>query len=113
MIWRIRDRATFAALRHSGRRVRRGPVTITWAPGDPAEPPRVAYAIGRRVGGATVRNRVRRRLRAIVRDLQPALGPGAWLIGAAPEVANLSYGELKATVAGALDALDRGQDDGR
>ena len=93
--------------------MRAGPITVTWAPGDPAEPPRVAYAIGRRVGGATVRNRVRRRLRSIVRDLRPALGPGAWLIGAAPEVANLSYGELKATLARAFAALETGQDGAR
>ena len=110
MVWRVRDRATFAALRRSDRRVREGPITVTWAPGDPADPPRVAYAIGKRVGGATVRNRVRRRLREIVRELQPALGPGAWLIGAAPEVANLSYGELKSTVARALAALEARQD---
>jgi ribonuclease P protein component len=105
MIWRVRDRATFAALRNSKRRVRRGPITVTWAAGDPADPPRVAYAIGRRVGGATVRNRTRRRLRAIVRDLRYNLGPGAWLISAAPEVANLSYPELKTAVAEALTAL--------
>ena len=91
-------------------RVRRGPITVTWAPGDPAEPPRVAYAIGKQVGGATVRNRVRRRLRAIVRDNELPLGPGAWLIGAAPEVAKLSYGELKAAVAEAIGALDLGKD---
>ena len=90
--------------------MRRGPITVTWAPGDPAEPPRVAYAIGKQVGGATVRNRVRRRLRAIVRDHELPLGPGAWLIGAAPEVAKLSYGELKAAVAEAIGALDRGKD---
>src|SRR3954452_23874430 len=109
-IWRIRSRATFVALRRSDRRVRRGPITVTWAPGDPAEPPRVAYAIGRHVGGATERNRVRRRLREIVRDLDRPLEPGAWLIGATPEVAKLSYGELKAAVAEAVGALDRGQD---
>jgi len=105
-IWRVRDRETFAVLRRSGQRVRRGPITVTWAPGDPAEPPRVAYAIGKHVGGATVRNRVRRRLRTIVRDLEPALSPGAWLIGAAPEVAKLSYGDLKAAVALAIRALE-------
>ena len=87
--------------------MRRGPITVTWAPGDPAEPPRVAYAIGKQVGGATVRNRVRRRLRAIVRDNELPLGPGAWLIGAAPEVAKLSYGELQAAVSEAIGALER------
>ena len=90
--------------------MRRGPITVTWAPGDPAEPPRVAYAIGKHVGGATERNRIRRRLREIVRDLERPLGSGAWLIGATPEVAKLSYGELKAAVAEAVGALDRGRD---
>jgi ribonuclease P protein component len=93
--------------------VRHGPITVTWAPGDPAEPPRVAYAIGKHVGGATVRNRVRRRLRAIIRDLERPLGSGAWLIGAAPEVAKLSYGELQAAVTEAVAALARGKDAGR
>jgi ribonuclease P protein component len=86
--------------------VRRGPITVTWAPGDPADPPRVAYAIGKQVGGATVRNRIRRRLRAIVRELERPLEPGAWLIGAAPEVAKLSYGEVKEAVTEAVSALE-------
>jgi len=93
--------------------VRQGPITVTWAPGDPAEPPRVAYAIGKHVGGATVRNRVRRRLRAIIRDLERPLASGAWLIGAAPEVAKLSYGELQAAVTEAIVAVDRGADRAR
>jgi len=49
-------------------------------------------------------------MREIVRDLERPLGSGAWLIGATPEVAKLSYGELKAAVAEALGALDRGTD---
>ena len=44
-------------------------------------------------------------MRTIVREMEPALGPGAWLIGAAPEVANLSYGDLKAAVDEAVRAL--------
>jgi len=105
LIWRVRDRSTFVALRRSGQRVRRGPITITWLPGDPAEPPRVAYAVGRKVGGAASRNRVRRRLRAITREVRPLLRPGACLISAAPEVARLSYRDLRTTVSEALAAL--------
>ena len=48
-------------------------------------------------------------MREIVRDLERPLGSGAWLIGATPEVAKLSYGELKAVVAEAVGALDREQ----
>ena len=107
VVWSIRDRATFSALRQSGRRVRRGPVTVTWVCGDPDQPPRVAFAVGRRAGGAVVRNRIRRRLRSIVREVEPPLRPGAYLVGVSGEAASLSYGELKAKVCQALGALER------
>jgi ribonuclease P protein component len=78
--WRIRDRATFAALR-DGRRGHAGPVRLTWVPeAGSTTPPRVAFAIGRRVGSAVERNRLRRQLRAVVADLAPDLEPGAYLI---------------------------------
>ena len=60
LIWPIRERSTFRALAR-GRRRRRGVVMVTCAVVGPgSEPPRVAYAVGRGVGGAVVRNRVRR-----------------------------------------------------
>ncbi|MGI8685357.1 MAG: ribonuclease P protein component [Acidimicrobiales bacterium] len=108
MIHRIRDTATFAALRRSRRRVRRGPFTVTFVSDSPTGPPRVAYAIGRSVGGAVVRNRLRRRLRAVVSELEPQLRPGAYLVGAAPEAASLSFGELQEMVSGAFGDVGRG-----
>ncbi|MGQ0520466.1 MAG: ribonuclease P protein component [Actinomycetota bacterium] len=102
------DTATFLALRRSRRRARRGPITVTFVHGVPTGPPRVAYAVSRAVGGAVVRNRLRRRLRAVVFELGPTLGPGAYLVGAAPEAASLPFRELKAMVSGALhDAAGR------
>jgi hypothetical protein len=62
LTWRIRDRSTFTALGAAPRR-RSGALSVSYLPGsDEASPPRVAFAIGKRVGGAVVRNRVRRRL---------------------------------------------------
>ena len=67
LIWPIRERSSFRALAR-GRRRRRGVVMVTCAVVGPgSDPPRVAYAVGRGVGGAVVRNRVRRRLRAATR----------------------------------------------
>jgi ribonuclease P protein component len=59
------------------------------------------------VGNAVVRNRLRRRLRAIVSELAPQLAPGAYLVAAAPEAALLKFGELKAIVSEALEAVVR------
>ena len=46
----------------------------------PAEVSRVGFVTSRRVGGAVVRNRVRRRLREIVRVARPGLAAGLWLV---------------------------------
>jgi ribonuclease P protein component len=104
LIWRVQDRATLADLRR-GKRSRSGPLTVSFVDGDSAFPPRVAYAIGRKVGNAVERNRLRRRLRVVVRDLASQLRPGAYLIGAAPEAARLSVGELRIIMLRALEAV--------
>jgi ribonuclease P protein component len=65
----------------------------------------VAFSIGRRYGPAVARNRIRRRLRAVLRDLAPVLPPGAYLVGAAPDAARLSPVELSETVIAAVKSL--------
>ena len=85
--------------------MRSGPLTVTWVPDGPEGPPRVAYAIGKRVGGAVERNRLRRRLRSLVVELAPQLGSGAYLIGAAPEAVSMTHGELQSSLTTALQAL--------
>ena len=71
--------------------------------GDPTT--RVAYAIPRRVGTAVERNRIRRRLRAVLAD-QP-LAPGAHLVSADQSVLTLTHHELVEQVEDVLDALAR------
>lgn len=67
----------------------------------------MAYAIGKRVGGAVERNRLRRRLRGVVAELE--LPSGAYLLGAGPEAADLSHEELKKLVHDTLEAVARGR----
>lgn len=75
---------------------------------DPAAVPlRVGYAVGRAVGPATQRNRVRRRLRAIVaRDAGAhGLDHGLLLIGARPGVTEQSFDTLQRQVGALLDRV--------
>ena len=105
LIWRVDRRETFEDLRR-GRRRREGPITVSWVSGDPTEPPRVAYTIGRKVGSAVVRNRVRRRLRMLMREAAPTLRPGAYLIGVGPAAALLPHEELREKLSKALKYLE-------
>ena len=100
-VWRIREGATFAQLQRAGRRARRGPLTVRFVP-LPEGPPRVAYAVGRRVGGAVVRNRLRRRLRHLVHDLAPHMASGAYLIAATPAAATLETPDLRSSLEAAV-----------
>jgi ribonuclease P protein component len=57
---------------------------------------RAGFVTPKHIGTAVVRNRVRRRLRDIVRTTQPRLNPGLWLVVVArPYAANASYDQLK------------------
>ena len=86
----VRTRRAFLALGQSRSRSRSGPVGVVRATapeGSPeagGAPVRVAYAIGRTVGGAVVRNRLRRRLRAMIVEVATAgaVPPGLYLVGA-------------------------------
>jgi len=74
--------------------------------GPSTEPPRVAYAVGRGVGGAVARNRVRRRLRAATRSHAGELvGGRAYLVGATATAATTSYAALSNALHDALSAL--------
>jgi ribonuclease P protein component len=57
---------------------------------------RAGFVTSKRLGGAVVRNRVRRRLRDMVRRGQSRFRPGFWLVVVArPAAARASYQELK------------------
>jgi len=57
---------------------------------------RVGFVTSKRIGGAVVRNRVRRRLRDIVRTQQGRLRKGFWFVVIArPAAAAASYEALK------------------
>ena len=112
MIWRIRERRTFARLASEGQRTRAGLLWCTYLLDDDPRPspPRVAFAIGRAQGSAVDRNRLRRRLRVLVDRAR--LPSGSFLIGAAPGAGSRSSTELQfdvTTMAGRIAGAVRGR----
>lgn len=101
MLAPVRRRDDFDALSRSRARGRSGPIRVTRAeptdPGRRLEHAHVAYAVPRAVGSAVVRNRARRRLRAMMVELGPdeGLTPALYLVGATPGVVDLAPSELR------------------
>jgi ribonuclease P protein component len=94
LIWRIRERDAFARLAREGARIRTSSLWCTYLPDPGADPPRLAFAVGRAVGPAVTRNRVRRRLQALLSTgTRPP--PGWYLIGARPSVNELTFDQLR------------------
>ena len=72
---RLRRPFDFEHVRRHGRSWSTPLVVLVTLP-NALEHNRYGFAVGRRIGKATARNRVKRRLREAVRDLHPSLRPG-------------------------------------
>lgn len=85
---------------------------------DPAEPVafhviRVGYTCSRKLGNAVARNRAKRRLRALAREVIPTQGQGGWdyvLVGRPEATASRDFAELRADLGRALARVHAGPD---
>ncbi|MER7167942.1 ribonuclease P protein component [Micromonospora sp. NPDC000207] len=116
---RLRRSTDFAVAVRAGRRVGRGSVVVhltlptSTSPKparesgteEPSAPTRAGFVVSKAVGPAVVRNRVRRRLRHLVRDRIDELPAGSDLVvRALPSAADASYSRLGADLDAALEA---------
>ncbi|MER7333325.1 MULTISPECIES: ribonuclease P protein component [unclassified Micromonospora] len=122
---RLRRSTDFAAAVRGGRRAGRGAVVVhlslpstpdaaTATSPEPARssgaeqpsvPARAGFVVSKAVGNAVVRNRVRRRLRHLVRERLTELPPGSTLVvRALPAAAEASYPRLGADLDAAIAA---------
>jgi ribonuclease P protein component len=117
LIWRIRERDAFVRLGRDGTRIRTSSLWCTYLPDPDATPPRVAFAIGRAIGSATTRNRLRRRIKALLSETSTSttptpttaapMPPGWYLIGARPSAVELTFDQLRAELTQLLHAVNR------
>jgi ribonuclease P protein component len=115
---RLRRRADFAATIRGGRRVARGALVVHLAVGPPMDGsvrnvadrvrtgqsgPWAGFVVSRAVGGAVVRNLVKRRLRDLVGQRLDQLPDGTTLVvRALPTAASRHYADLAADLDAAL-----------
>jgi len=107
----VRGRTAHVELARHGHRVREGALTVTHLPADRA--PRFTFAIGRRVGPAVTRNRLRRRLRALLRealtDPLVTVPGGDYLVAASPGAVDLDHAALRTGLWRALERVGSGR----
>lgn len=107
----MRHHRTFERLRHGSSRGRSGPLSVGFVGETSWSKAEIAYVIGRRVGTAVTRNRLRRRLRAIVADETMPLPAGAYVVGVAPAAAHLGFDELRVALRQAVERAVTRPDD--
>jgi ribonuclease P protein component len=101
MIERLSGRRGFDRLRAEGQRRGRGPIRLLIRP-DTTQSARFAFAIPRSVGNAVVRNRIKRRLRAVLSELDasaPGLAGGDHLLRVTAPIEHWSHATLRSTMA--------------
>jgi ribonuclease P protein component len=118
---RLRHSGEFANAVRGGRRVGRGAVVVhltvrsnVQQPGNPAFPgfaasaPKAGFVVSKAVGGAVVRNKVKRRLRHLVRERLSAYPNGTTLVvRALPGAADKDFDGLGLDLDAALAAAAR------
>ncbi len=93
---RLTRSAEFARVRLEGKAQRGGLLILGVLATAGTAPFRAGFVTSKRVGGAVVRNRVRRRLRDLVRRRQKQIRPGLWLVTIArPAAARASSAALE------------------
>ena len=94
---RLTQSAEFEQVKKNGRVYRGQFVVLSIVPANDATPFRAGFITSRALGRAVVRNRVRRRLREIVRKHQRDLINGIWMVTIArASAARASYQQLEA-----------------
>jgi ribonuclease P protein component len=93
---RLTHRSQFERVKQNGFTQRGRLLMLNAMPVENSGPWRAGFVTSGRLGGAVVRNRVRRRLREIVRRHQHELRQGFWFVVIARrEAATASYGALE------------------
>jgi ribonuclease P protein component len=103
---RLTDPAGFRSATRSGRRASSRTLVTHYATGEDLL--RTGFVVGKPVGDAVVRNRVKRRLRYAARELlvQGSLPEaGRLVVRALPASATATYGELAADLARCVDRV--------
>lgn len=105
----LRSSRDFRAVYRGGARARRDGVTVWALRSEPAAPTRLGLAVRSGAMTAVTRNRVRRRIRAIVDAYEPAPGYDIVVAAETAELAGRTFQQTEADVTASLAAAGVGR----
>ena len=107
---RLLKHADFQAVYKNGRKHFSGNMTAFYRQTDRDGGPRVGFTVGKVLGGAVVRNRIRRRMRAVVRQhLRELIAPLDLVLHPRKSVLTLKFAQLDVEIAQVFAAVQRGK----
>lgn len=107
---RLLRRADFQAVYQQGRKHFSGNITVFYRRRNDLAGPKIGFTVGKILGGAVERNRIRRRMRAAVqRHLAAFAVPMDVVMHPRKSVLTMEFGRLEAEVGEALALLQKGR----
>jgi ribonuclease P protein component len=107
---RLLKHADFQSVYKNGKKRFSGNVTLFFRDRDDTSGPRVGFTVGKVLGEAVVRNRIRRRMRAVVRERLPLLTrPLDVVLHPRKSVLTLEFARLDAEIQQLFAAIQRGE----
>lgn len=107
---RLLKHADFQAVYQQGRKHFSGNMTVFYRRRNDTSGPKIGFTVGKLLGGAVERNRIRRRMRAAVqRHLSGFVEPMDVVMHPRKSVLNIEFARLEAEVAQVLAAIQKGR----
>lgn len=100
---------SFEKLSRLGKRTRSKDLSLLYRVDEGLSSVNVAYSVGKKVGKAVTRNKVKRRLRAVFHEFAGELPNGDYLLMVKPSIVERGFQELRDEVASVLPL--KGHDD--
>ncbi|MFH0909966.1 MAG: ribonuclease P protein component [Planctomycetota bacterium] len=107
VVERLRGRRALSALFEKGAAGRSRNLLVRLLPSEGAHAPRAAVIVPKRFGGAVARNRMRRRLRAALREVASGAPRADFAVLAGRNAAELAWEDLKKELRSALRAAGK------
>ncbi|NNN19550.1 MAG: ribonuclease P protein component [Acidimicrobiaceae bacterium] len=91
----LSSKKSFRRLTETGDRARSRSLSLVYRLDDSLDTINVAYSVGKKVGKAVIRNKVKRRLRSLVREHSNQMPNGDYLVMVSPKVVDRRFTELR------------------